>query len=195
MDLSQFKNQYLEVMAKNWLWFFALGIVLSILGVIAISMAALTTLFSVLFLGFLLGVGGVVIIIDAFKYWQHRKNSFFISVLLGILYIAVAMTLIQSPVFASVSLTLFLGIFYVVIGLFRIISALFMRISGWGWNLFNAIISLLLGILILSNWPQSSLFIIGLFVGIDLLITGWVYIMASLAAQSLEKRSTQAALL
>lgn len=193
MDLSKFKNQYLEVMSKNWGWFFLLGVALVILGIIAISASTMTTVLTVLFLGFVIGISGAVMVIDAFKFWQHRKGSFFLELALGILYVICGIILIQNPLLASVSLTLFIGIFYLVIGVFRIIYSLSMRIAGWGWNLFNAIISLLLGILILAHWPQSGLFIIGLFVGIDLLITGWVYIMASLAARSLDKKAKQVA--
>lgn len=187
MMSSQFNNLYLTAFSKNWGWFFIWGLLLLILGVVAISAATLTTILSVLFLGFLLLISGIVIIIDTFSFWWHKWSGFILHLILGILYVAVGVMLIKSPLSASISLTLLLGAFYLTIGIFRIIYSLSVRVPRWGWSFFNAIISLLLGILILSSWPQSSLFIIGLFVGIDLIFTGWVYIMAALAARSLTK--------
>lgn len=187
MISSQFSNQCLADFSKNRGWFLVWGFLLVVLGIIAISATTLTTVFSVIFLGFLLGIGGVVIVIDTFTFWRRKWSGFFLHLLLGILYIIVGVMLVKSPILASVSLTLFLGIFYLVIGAFRIIYSLATRLPRWGWGLFNAIISLLLGILILASWPQSGLFVIGLFVGIDLLFTGWTYIMASFAARSLAK--------
>ncbi len=171
----------------NWGRFLVWGIALVILGIIAISATTMTTLVSVLFLGFILLIGGIVIVIDAFSFWWHIWSGFFLLLLLGILYFIVGMMMVSSPILASISLTLFLGVFYLVIGVFRIIHSLSMRIPSWGWGVFSGIIAFILGILILTSWPQSGLYIIGLFVGIDLLFIGWTYIMAAIAARSLMK--------
>lgn len=185
MKSSQVNSLYLTAFGKNWGWFLLWGIALVILGIIAIGATMMTTLVTVLFIGFLLLIGGIVIIIDTFSFWWHNWSGFFLHLLIGIIYIAVAVMLINNPLIASVTLTLFLGIFYLIAGIFRIIYSMSIRSPRWGWSLFNAIISLLLGILILSSWPISGLYIIGLFVGIDLLFTGWAYIMASMAARSM----------
>lgn len=180
-------NPYLVAFGKNHGWFFIWGLLLLLLGVIAISATAFTTIISVLFLGFLILMGGIVIIIDAFTFWWHKWSGLFFHFILGILYVVTGILLINSPVLASISLTLFLGIFYLLLGAFRLIYSISIRTPRWGWNLFNAIISLLLGALILSSWPGSSLYIIGLFIGIDLIISGWTYIMASIAARALKR--------
>jgi uncharacterized membrane protein HdeD (DUF308 family) len=57
-------------------------------------------------------------------------------------------------------------------------------VTNRGWRLASSIITLLLGVLILLEWPASGLFIIGLFIGIDLIFTGWVYIVSALSARS-----------
>jgi uncharacterized membrane protein HdeD (DUF308 family) len=183
MNTKRFNNTYLNAFSKNWAWFLIWGIALVVLGVIAISATLATTVISVIFLGFLLLIAGILMVVDACSFWWHKWGGFLLHLILGILYLFVGIMLVQSPILASISLTLFLGIFYFIIGLFRLIYSLTLRTPNWGWSLFNAVISLLLGILILTSWPQSGLFIIGLFVGIDLLFTGWAYIMVSLAGR------------
>lgn len=180
----QFNNRVLSKLSKNWGWLVTLGIVLIIVGIAAISVATLTTLISVVFLGIVITIGGVVILVDTFKSWWGHWGGFFLHFLMGILYVIVGLMMIKSPVLGSISITLLLGIFYVILGVSRLISSTSLRAPRWGWSLFNGVIALLLGILILSQWPASSLFIIGLFVGIDLIISGWVYMMVALGSKA-----------
>lgn len=180
-------DQDLSAFSKHWGWFLIWGIALEILGVMAISYAALTTLLSVIFLGVLISIGGVLIVIDTFTFWWRHWRGFFLHLLIGALYLFVGYMLIYGPIWASISITLMLAIFYIILGVFRIISALSFKMLRSGWTLFNGIIGLLLGILILAQWPASGLFIIGLFVGIDLLFCGWAYIMAALGGRAMMK--------
>ncbi len=177
----------LSAFSRNANWFLAWGLALVILGVIAIGAAEFTTVVSVVFLGALIFISGVVITIDTFTFWWRKWGGFFLHLLMGVLCLAAGGMLMKSPILATVSLTLFLGVFYILLGVFRVIYALSLQFPRWGWSLFNGIISLLLGILIMASWPASSLYIIGLFVGIDLLFCGWTYIIASLAARALTK--------
>jgi uncharacterized membrane protein HdeD (DUF308 family) len=182
---SSFVNLYRADLSNHWLKFFIWGMVLVILGIIAISATTMTTLISVIFLGSLLVVAGMVMVIDAFSFWWNKWSGFFFVLISGLIYLLFGMMLINNPIFATESLTLFIGIFYLVVGVFRAISVLFSRVPNWGWGFFSAVIAILLGVLILSSWPQSGLFIIGLFVGIDLFFAGLFYMMTSLAARSL----------
>lgn len=176
-----------QTLGHNRNWFLLWGIALIILGILAISFSVFTTLVSVIFLGALIFAGGVVMIFDAFKLWWGKWGSFFFDLILGILYICVGFMLFQNPLWGSLSLTLLVGVFYTVIGIFRLVYSLIHRQFNWGWNFFSGVISLILGIMILESWPASSLFIIGLFVGIDLLVCGWVYMMLSLSERALVK--------
>lgn len=171
----------------HWGWFFFFGLVLMVLGLVAISAATFTTMISIIFLGVLLTIGGVVILLDTFRSWWKKWGIFAFHFVLGILYIVAGYYLINSPVLGSISITLLLGVFYTIIGLFRLISTAVWKTPRWGWGFFSGLISFLLGILILNNWPESSLFIIGLFVGVDLFVAGWTYMMVSLAAMKLVK--------
>lgn len=181
----KFGSDLMGDFGKNWGFFLAWGVALVILGLLAISFAAFTTLISVIFIGFLLLFSGVLVIIDSFQFWRGRGASFFLQLLMGILYVAVGLMFIFRPQLGSLSLTLFLGILFVILGVFRIFYSLSFGLPRSGWILFSGIITLILGILILAEWPVSGLFIIGLFVGIDLLFLGINYIMAALIARKL----------
>lgn len=170
---------------SNWGWFLLWGIALIALGIFAISYATVTTLISVVLLGIVLTAVGVVMIIDTFTFWWRIWSGFFVHLVMALLYLSVGIMLIKGPVSSSISLTLLLAILYIVLGAFRIVYSLTFQLPRQGWRLFNGIITLLLGILILKAWPSSGLFIIGLFIGIDLLVAGWVYVMGAFAARSL----------
>lgn len=184
MKTSFLSNQNLLGLSKNWGWILLWGIVLIVLGCVAISAATFTTIFSVIFLGVLIFIGGVVMLIDSFKSWWGRWGGFLLHLIISLLYLAVGAMLVQNPISGSISLTLLLGVFYLVIGVFRIIYSLSFLLPQWGLNLLSGIISLILGILILASWPASSLFIIGLFVGIDLLVSGFTYVIVALTVRS-----------
>lgn len=179
-------TQHLPAFSKNWKKFLTLGILLFILGAFAVYASVFTTLVSVVILGFIIFFSGILMAYDSFTFWRGKSNSgFFLQLLMAVLYILLGLALIINPVASSISLTLLLGIFYIIIGIFRVAFAPTLRAPRWGWSWFNGVISLLLGILIVTSWPASGLYIIGLFIGIDLLFTGWAYIMAALAARSL----------
>ena len=86
-------------------------------------------------------------------------------------------------------LTLLIAMFLVFQGVFRIVAALAVRYPHWGWVLLDGIVSLLLGILIWRRWPVSSLWVIGLFVGIEMLLNGWSLVMLSLAGRNLPEEA------
>ena len=187
MSLTGFTLQHLPAFKNNWKRFLFLGIVLFALGIFAIYASTFTTLVSVIFLGFVLFVGGVLIAFDTFSFWWKKWNGFFVHLIVAILYLAVGICLIKDPVQSLITLTLLLGIFYIAAGVLRIAFSAALQSPQWGWSWLNGLITLLLGILIIVSWPGSSLFIIGLFVGIDLLFAGWSYIMAALAGRRLNK--------
>lgn len=177
----------LQVISKHWGWFLGWGIILVGLGILAIAYDTLATLISVVFLGIILAAGGIAVIIEACQFWWGKWGGFFIHAITGILYLALGIMLIKFPVLGSISLTLLIAIFYISLGVFRVVYSLSVHLPNRGWRIFNGILAFILGILILSQWPLSGLFIIGLFIGIDLLFSGWVYIMTALSARQLIK--------
>lgn len=169
----------LEDLRRNWGWFFALGLVLILLGVLALSSTHFITDIYVQFLGVLLLIGGVLQIVYAF--WAQKWSGFFLSLLAGILYTVVGILFITKPTVSAMTLTLLLSVIFLAGGAFRIVGALMMQFEQWGWALFSGIIKFLLGFLILIGWPETGLWVLGLFIGIDLIVYGWFWVVLSLA--------------
>ena len=168
---------------RRWGLFLALGIVLIVLGMIGISASALVTLVSVVFFGWLLVIGGAGVAIHAF--WAKQWSGFFLQLLSGVLYLIVGWILVSRPGIGALTLTLVFAVSLVVQGAFRIGAALSTRMDGWGWLLVSGIITLVLGLMIWNEWPLSGLWVIGLFVGIDLLFYGWWLVSLALSARRL----------
>jgi uncharacterized membrane protein HdeD (DUF308 family) len=179
----------LPTLGQHWGWMLVWGLIITLLGVAAIYFSVVTTLISVVFIGALIFAGGIVLFIDAFKYWSGYIGSFIWHLVIAVLYIVVGIMLLQNPVSGSISLTLLLGLFYVFLGIARIVYSTSTRISQWQWSLIGGVIALFLGILILVNWPAGSLVIIGLFVGIDLVFCGWTYMLIALSNRSNVQRA------
>ena len=173
----------LEEFRRNATWFLVLGVILVILGFIAVGRSIAVTLASMYFFGWLLVIGGVVEAVQVF--WQRQWGGFFFHLLGGVLYVVVGFMVLNNPEAGAVALTLLIALFFLIAGAFRIIVALTMRFPEWHWLLLNGAISLLLGLLIWRQWPSSALWVIGLFIGIELIFTGGAWVMLSLAARRL----------
>ncbi len=159
----------------KWGWILALGIVYVIAGLVALGSVVMATVASVLIVGLMMIVAGVAEIINAFqcKGW----GRFLIWVLLGALYILAGFVTFENPLFAAAILTLLLGASLIASGVVRIFLAFSMkREQPWLWVLLSSLITLLLGLMILAHWPLSSVYILGIFLGIDLVMagTGWI---------------------
>jgi uncharacterized membrane protein HdeD (DUF308 family) len=159
----------------KWGWIVALGVVYLIAGFIALGSVAMATVASVLVVGVMMIVAGVAEVFSAFQIKSWGK--FLLWVLLGLLYVVAGFVTFQNPLLAAVLLTLVLGASLVASGIMRIILAFSMkRETPWIWVALSGVITLLLGVLILARWPVSSLYILGLFLGIDLIMAGagWI---------------------
>jgi uncharacterized membrane protein HdeD (DUF308 family) len=169
-----------EGLRKHWVLAVILGIVLIVLGAIAISISTVVTLASMMLLGWFLLIGGIVQGIHAFS---HRRWHFFPELLLATFYVVVGILIIGNPATAVLALTLMMIAFFLVAGIFRIVAASTIRFSN-RWSMFaSGIISLLLGLLLWTGWPTAALWVIGLFIGIELIFNGWSMIMLGLAAR------------
>lgn len=176
-----------EQFIHNWGWFLGWGIALSLLGIAAITASSFTTWISIVVLGGLLLATGAIILIDSFHYWWGQKSGFSWHFIMGCLYVIFGLMCIINPMIAAASFTLLLAVFFIIIGFSRIFYSLSFKLPGWGWSLLSGILSVLLGILIIMEWPASGLFIIGMFIGIDLFFLGWTYIMISFFARQASK--------
>jgi uncharacterized membrane protein HdeD (DUF308 family) len=172
-----------ESLRKNWFWLLILGISLIVVGLVAMSASFIATLATVVMLGILLLIGGGVEIVNAF--WARCWRGFWMHLLAGILYAVLGFLLVEHPLASAAAFTLMLAAGLLVGGLFRILIALIERFQGWVWVLINGIVSLVLGVLIWQRWPEAAFWVIGLFVGIDMLLAGWSWVMMALAIHSM----------
>ncbi len=190
MNLAGLHLIGLAELKRNWGWFLGLGICLIVLGTIALGSSVLATMATVVLIGWLLIIGGVLEGVHAF--WRERGwGGFFIDLLTGILYVVVGFMMVANPAEAAVTLTLAIVLFLMFGGIFRVIVALMLRFPHWGWLVLHGAVNLLLGIAIWRQWPLSGLWVIGLFVGLDLIFNGWSLVMLGLSAKKLPELSPQ----
>jgi uncharacterized membrane protein HdeD (DUF308 family) len=159
----------------KWGWIVALGVVYLIAGFIALGSVLMATVASVLVVGVMMIIAGVVEVFSAFQIKSWGK--FMLWALLGVLYIIAGFVTFENPLLAAAVLTLILGASLVASGIMRIFLAFSMkRETPWVLVMLSGVITLLLGLLILAHWPVSSLYILGLFLGIDLIMAGvgWI---------------------
>ena len=165
----------------KWGWIVALGVVYLIAGFVALGSMVMATVASVIVVGAMMIVAGVAEIIGAFQLKSWGK--FLIWALLGVLYVVAGFLTFENPLLAAVLLTLFLGAALIASGVVRLFLAFSMkRESPWVWVALSGAITLLLGLLIVARWPVNSVYILGLFLGIDLVMAGvgWISLGFSL---------------
>jgi uncharacterized membrane protein HdeD (DUF308 family) len=160
----------IEQLHRSWGWFVALGLLLIVLGVICVLGEVATTVISVLVLGWLLLLSGIVALVHAFQ--TRTWNGFFLYLLSAVLRGLTGFLLVRYPLAGAFSLTLLLATLFIVGGVFRLVGALSLRFPMWGWTAFSGAIALLLGVMLLAQLPASSLWFLGLAVGIDLIFEG-----------------------
>lgn len=166
---------------KSLSWSIALGILMIVLGLLAIVFPIIATALVTIGLGWIFLVGGILRIIYAF---QTRSEGFWLKLLLSILYIIVGLSLLSNIVGGVISLTLVIGISLFVEGVFEVMLAFqFRPASNWSSVLFSGIATIILGILIWSQWTFNAPSVLGLLTGISFLSTGIWKVMFSLAAR------------
>jgi len=168
-------SQETAPLRAKWGWIVALGVVYVIAGFVALGSIVLATVASVFMVGIMMIVAGVAELFNAFQIKGWGK--FLVWGLLGVLYIVAGFVTFENPLFAAALLTLMLGASLVASGIVRIFLAFSMkREQPWMLVALSSVITLLLGLLILAHWPVNSIYILGIFLGIDLIMAGTAWI-------------------
>lgn len=158
--------------------FVALGVLSIVAGIIAFVFPLAATLAAALLFGVLLLVTGVAQVIHVFgtEGWKGRAWM----LVGGVLSVAVGLLIMLRPVAGALTLTLLLGIFFLIGGGIRAVMALGLRPErGWGLLLANGILGILLGVLVFSQWPEAAAWLLGIVLGVDLMFNGVWLISAS----------------
>ncbi|WIM09381.1 HdeD family acid-resistance protein [Enhydrobacter sp.] len=170
----------MRALRDKWGWIVAFGVIALIAGIIALGSVVVATASAVIIVGFMMLMVGAVEIVSAFNVRSWGRFAFWL--LIGILYVIAGFICLQNPFAAATILTLLLGIALIVSGLLRIFLATQMKQgTPWGWVVFSGLISFFLGLIIVAHWPVSSFYVLGLFLGIDLVFIGSGWIAMGLA--------------
>lgn len=169
---------------KHWVLFLIEGIVLVILGILAILVPVLATITFTILIGWLFLISGGVGLVTTL--WMRHAPGFWWSLLSAIIGIVAGILLLIWPLTGSLSLTLVLTAFFIVEGIASIMYAIEHRnqLTGrWGWMLVSGIIDLILAAIIIAGLPGTAFWALGLLVGINLLFGGTALIGMAFAAR------------
>jgi uncharacterized membrane protein HdeD (DUF308 family) len=181
-NIQSLETQIPHEIIQYWGWFLAFGIGLVVLGMVAIVRSVAATVVSMLFFGWLLIFASGIEIAQAVLvgHWA----GFFYHLLAAILFGITGLIIVTRPLLGAEVATVFMAMFFLIGGLFQLIGALAVASSGWGWQVADGIITFVLGVLVLAQWPASGLWVIGLFVGIDLIFFGGAWIELALGLRA-----------
>jgi len=183
---SELQRAIVQSVRDHWVLFLIEGIILVILGILAILIPQVASIAVTLFLGWLFLISGVVGLFTTF--WARHAPGFWWALVSAVLAIAAGIVLLVWPVSGVISLTLLLIVFFVIEGVASILYAFEHKkeLSGqWGWMLVSGIIDLILAAIIWAGLPGTAAWALGLLVGINMLFGG-----AALIAMALHARST-----
>jgi uncharacterized membrane protein HdeD (DUF308 family) len=175
-----------EELRHRWGWILTLGIAMVVLGAVALAILPATTIGTVVVLGWLMVISGIIEAVHAFR--VRGSHSVFLHLIGSVLGILIGMLVVTHPVAGALAWTLLFASFLTVIGLFRLIAAIRLKFPHWGWAAFDGAITLLLGFMVWAGWPWSAVWFIGMAVGISLILRGWSYVMLALAVRGLGSR-------
>ena len=177
------------MVTKNRKRLMGYGILSVIFGFIGLYMSTLMTMTTILILGIFMLITGIVFIVESFSSPEWKGKL--LNLGLSVLYTAAGVVTIINPVGAAVWFTLFLAIFLAMIGLLRIIMAFQIKkqTSAWAWVAFGGTLNIVLGVLVYMGWPESGLWVIGMFISIELIIHGFNAIVLSRIVKEAQKEN------
>lgn len=168
---------------RNWSWLLGLGILFVVFGFLGLSSVVGVTLISIVFIGFMFVVGGILQLVDASRSRQWQPAVW--HGLIAIMYFIGGCFVIWDPVLASTVITALIGWTLVVIGIIRLLMAVSIHgKKGWLFTLVASLAAIILGGIILMQWPLSSLWVIGMFISIELLLNGLSYVIMAVAMRT-----------
>lgn len=168
---------------KSTAWVIVLSIGLIILGVLSIFMPAIASAFFTSFMGWIALISGIVMIIQSFQ--SKPIRGFWLNLLIGIFYVIAGIYILFNLGAAVLALTFAFGVLFIVEGIATTIMAFTGRAGHhMSWLVaLNGVVTLILGIMVINRFPSSALWLIGLYVGISLLMSGISLLVAALAVR------------
>ena len=192
--LSDMQRAVKDTVHLHWQIFLTQGVIMVILGVLAVVWPRISTIAVDVYVGWLFLLSGVVGLASMFL--AQNVQAFLWSLLTAALSLFVGVLLLWHPTEGAVSLTLVLIALFIVEGIIQIAASLSYRDvlpNSWGWMLASGVVDLILAALIIRGWPSTASWALGLIVGVNLISTGLAVIMVALAGKTLVQTVAKAA--
>ncbi len=175
----------LEELPRKWGWLLALGILMLVTGTMGLAMSVAMTMITVMFFGAIILVSGTFSLVQTIfageELWRGRLTHVF----LALLYIGAGALILANPAAVSAVLTLLLGGVFLAMGVTRIMYGLRLRKLGWKWVMpvVIGVLDIIFALILAFSWPISGLWVIGVFVSVELLMYGWMLTFTALAVR------------
>jgi uncharacterized membrane protein HdeD (DUF308 family) len=188
-ELDGIRRRLADAMHAHWKLFLAEGVVMLVLGLLAIAVPEIASLAIAILVGWLFFIGGIFRSLSALRH--RRMPGFAWSLLTAVLAVVLGLVLLLRPLAGVLTLTIALAAFFVVEGIAAILLAIEHRrhLPSWGWVLLSGLVDLLLAYLIWDGWPSSAGWAIGLLVGINMVFVGISLIMTAFAARTMAPKA------
>jgi uncharacterized membrane protein HdeD (DUF308 family) len=160
------------------------GILMIIGGLFALYASALTSMVTVLYLGVMLALVGILEIASAIRMRHHQP--FLVYLLAGVFALVVGVLFIARPVTGLLSVSFLIAGYLFASGLFHGVVAVADRYPRWGWDVAYSIITIGLGMYLLSSWPVSSMFVLGAIVGLEIIARGVALVAAAWVVRDIQ---------
>ena len=190
-NIEQVQRAVASSLHEHWVMFLVEGIILVVLGLLAIVVPPIATLAVEILFGWLFLVSGVVGLVTTF--WMRQAPGFWWALLSAVLGIGAGIVLLAWPLSGVLSLTLILIVFFTIEGVASIMYALEHKreLSGrWGWMLASGIVDLIVAGVIFAGLPGTAAWAIGILVGINMIFGGSALIAMAMHARDIDPRST-----
>ena len=190
-NLTEMRSAIGESLRAHWRLFLLQGVIMIVLGVLALAAPILATIAVDIYLGWLFVISGVVGLAAMLS--VHNVPGFLWSLVTALLSLVVGGLLLWNPIEGVLSLTIVLTVFFIVEGIFQAVAAFTYRDGmpgSWGWMLASGLADLALAAIIVMGWPGSVAWVLGLLAGINLLTSGWAIVMVALGTQEIVRPST-----
>lgn len=181
----------IEELPKQWKWLLFLGILDLLFGIIGIAIAEFVTITTTILFGILMFISGLIQLYHWFKEKETNWGGRIAHLIFALLYVAGGIVIFIDPVTGASALTIALAVIFIIIGSMRIGLSLLLAAHRWRWlqHAIGGLLAIFLGTYIIVIWPVSSLWVIGLFISIEMVLNGWQMIVVALKAKKLVKNA------
>ena len=178
-EIKLIQQQMLAYFQTHWKLFLAEGIFLMALGIIALLAPHFFTVAIVVSLGWILLIGGTLLVIRAVSLF--RMPGFGLWLFMGLLQFVIGYLFLAQPLEGILTLTMLMMLFFALEGVAKVSFALMMRpLEHWGTVLFGGLTALFLALVVWMSWPGAAEWLLGLLFGINMLLGGWSLVNISL---------------